>query len=77
MSDLQTCLALFAVVAGAETQHGVASAEKHIDGYVTAFRENPRSALLKLRSAFEDMRLDGHVARHIYASIDRRLVSLD
>jgi hypothetical protein len=77
MSDLQTCLASFAVAAGGTDQGGIENSERHIELYLATYRDDPRVALLTLKTAFQDMRLDGHVATHIYSSLARRLSVLD
>jgi hypothetical protein len=76
MSDLQACLASFAVAAGAWNATSVQNAERQIESYLAAFSEDPYGALLRLKMAFEDMRLDGYVATGISKSLDRRMALL-
>ncbi|MFC7051216.1 hypothetical protein ACFQI3_00770 [Hansschlegelia quercus] len=76
MSDLQGCLTSFAVAAGAWSESSVENVERQIEDYLAAAKEDAHAALLRLKVAFEDMQLDGHIAAGICRSLDCRLALL-
>lgn len=76
MSDIQTCLATFAVAAWVDSADAKPMAIDAIEAYVANGPEDPQSAVKRLKAlhdAYGDLRLDSALAIEIAAAIDRRM----
>lgn len=77
MSDIQTCLAAFAVAAWSNNDKGRDMADRAIDQYLAKFRSaDRRGALTALKVAYRNMQLDSQVAVEIVEHIDLRIERL-
>ena len=75
MSDIQTCLASFAVASGSHTGNSEEIVDRAIAAYLASAENDPIQAIRELKAGFEAMMLDGAVAAHISARIDEALSS--
>jgi hypothetical protein len=73
MSDIQTCLASFAVASGSPTGNSREAVDRAIDAYLGSVANDEVQAISDLKAGFEAMMLDGAVAVHISARIDEEL----
>lgn len=74
MSDIQTCIASFVVVVGAQGD-ATRTVDQHIEAYLLQAQQSPVQALVDLRAAFDEMRLDGRMAAYISSRIDMALAT--
>lgn len=75
MSDIQNCIASFVVASGAQSENAEETVDRAIEAYLADTPENPLQAIVALKTAFEEMMLDGRVAAHISSRIDQALTS--
>jgi hypothetical protein len=77
MSDIQTCLAAFAVASWANNDRGREMADKAIDMYLASFAwSDHQSALSALKTSYLNLQLDSRVAIEIVGHIDQRIAYL-
>lgn len=73
MSDIQTCIASFAVASGSYAGNSREIVDRAIDDYLGSVANDEVQAINDLKAGFEAMMLDGAVAAHISARIDEEL----
>lgn len=74
MSGIQTCLASFVVMAGAQSTSDDL-VDQQIEAYLGPIAADRVQALADLKTAFEEMRLDGRVAGYISSRIELAMAS--